>query len=106
MNNATKRNCSSCVYYNDGHCNNKKLFCDDIAASDDDGLWVDDPSGGYCVGPHFGCIHYESNDKHVVSVGKFRLYQADNNGLFIEHESGNRIEVSEREIERFYTSRF
>lgn len=42
----------------------------------------------------------------VVCVGKYRLWKLADDALLIEHESGERIEVSEREIERFYNSRF
>ena len=48
----------------------------------------------------------------VVCVGKYRLYQPllSHDTLLIEHESGERMEVSTREaekvIERFYDSRF
>ena len=48
----------------------------------------------------------DSEKGGVVCVGKYRLWKLADDALLIEHESGERIEVSEREIERFYNSRF
>ncbi len=55
--------CLNCRHYDEGGCDNHKLFTSDIEVSNNDGVWFDDPWSGVCVGPNFGCIHFKQTEQ-------------------------------------------